>query len=612
MDTQFQKNEAETFQQADRFFKPLMHTINDGIVITDTTQKIVVANDVFCSFFGHPAREVYKTGMTVWLESFGSDALARWYELEESVRLDGHCRNIKFKMLSGKSTRFFNVNASFIKHPVADKTAVISIWRDITEHKEAEEALRESEEEYKSLIKNIPSIVYKGYKDWSVNFFDKKIESITGYNAKDFNSRKLKWIDVIIEEDIENTKKSFIEALNTEKSYVREYRIKPKDGGICWIQERGQIVCDKNGEIECVNGVFFDITNRKHAEEALQESEAFNASLMNHAPNAILVLNPDTSIKYVNPAFEKMTGFSYKELMGRKFPYPWRIKETLDKTKNDSKVAIHKGVRKVEELFQKKNGILFWVEITSAPVESGGELKHYLSNWVDITERKDAEEQIRTLTQQLMKAQENERQMISRELHDRIGQDLSMLKILCNNLFDNHSEVPAEMRQGISQLSKILQDSINSVRDIAYDLRPSSLDQLGLVRTIYQHCEDFSEKTGLNVDFNSAGMDELELDFDTEINLYRLVQESLNNIMKHADAKQVSIKLVASFPKIILRIEDDGKGFDKKNRLAAATSEKRMGVRSMKERVSLLNGKMRINSRPAKGTKIFIEVPYKG
>jgi signal transduction histidine kinase len=211
-----------------------------------------------------------------------------------------------------------------------------------------------------------------------------------------------------------------------------------------------------------------------------------------------------------------------------------------------------------------------------------------------------------------MKAQENERQMISRELHDRIGQDLSMLKILCNNLFDNHSEVPDEMRQGISQLSKMLQDSINSVRDIAYDLRPSSLDQLGLVRTIYRHCEDFSDKTGLNVDFNSAGMDELKLDFDTEINLYRLVQESLNYIMKHADAKQVTIKLVASFPKIILRIEDDGKGFDIKNRLAAATNEKRMGIRSMKERVSLLNGKMRINSRPAKGTKIFIEVPYKG
>jgi signal transduction histidine kinase len=94
--------------------------------------------------------------------------------------------------------------------------------------------------------------------------------------------------------------------------------------------------------------------------------------------------------------------------------------------------------------------------------------------------------------------------------------------------------------------------------------------------------------------------------------MYRLVQESLNNIMKHAEAKRATIKLVASFPKIILRISDDGKGFDIKNRLAEAINEKRMGLRSMKERVSLLGGRMRINSRPGKGTKIFIDVPYKG
>lgn len=103
----------------------------------------------------------------------------------------------------------------------------------------------------------------------------------------------------------------------------------------------------------------------------------------------------------------------------------------------------------------------------------------------------------------------------------------------------------------------------------------------------------------------------MRLDFDTEINLYRIIQEALNNVCMHADAANVRIRLVASFPNIILRIEDDGNGFDQKNRMADALNEKRMGLRSMKERASLLSGNFRIQSVPGKGTKISVEVPYR-
>ena len=146
---------------------------------------------------------------------------------------------------------------------------------------------------------------------------------------------------------------------------------------------------------------------------------------------------------------------------------------------------------------------------------------------------------------------------------------------------------------------------------MAYDLHPPGLYQLGLVHTIYQYCEEFSEKNEIDIDFFAAGLDDLKIPSNTEINLYRLIQEGLWNIKKHAYAAKVTIKLVASFPKIILRIEDDGQGFNVKERLTAASKEKRMGLRSMEERVSLLNGKMKIHSRPKEGTKVFIEVPYK-
>ena len=349
----------------------------------------------------------------------------------------------------------------------------------------------------------------------------------------------------------------------------------------------------------------------RRIEEELNESEDFKSSLLTHAPNPILVLNADTSIRYVNPALEKISGFSFEELAGRKAPYPWWTEKTIHKTQNSFNQAIRQGARRVEELFQTKNGDPYWVEITSTPVMIKGEYRYHLSNWIEITDRKRAEEQIHALTQQLIKTQEDERQKISRELHDRVGQDLSMLKIGMDTLFDNQTAVPGEIRKKVREFSGILHQSISAIRDLAYDLRPPNLDQLGLVKTIFRHCEELAAKTDLKIDFNTAGMDRLKLDFDTEINLYRLVQEGLNNIHKHAEAKVATIRMVASFPYIILRIEDDGKGFDIESRMITASNERRMGLQSMRERVKLLGGKITIQSLPMEGVKIFIEVPYK-
>ncbi len=227
----------------------------------------------------------------------------------------------------------------------------------------------------------------------------------------------------------------------------------------------------------------------------------------------------------------------------------------------------------------------------------------------DITARKQAEEQVHALTQKLIMAQETERQRISRDLHDNVAQDLSTIKIACETLLDNQPEAPDLLRQNVSKLSDMLQGAISVVRDLSYNLRPPGLDQLGLVQTVFQYCEDFSDKNGINVDFYSAGLDDPELEFDTEINLFRIIQEALNNVKRHADAGYVAIRLVASYPDIILRIEDDGKGFDVKERMITALSEKRMGLRSIDERVNLLRGRIRIQSRPMKGTQILIEVP---
>jgi len=210
-----------------------------------------------------------------------------------------------------------------------------------------------------------------------------------------------------------------------------------------------------------------------------------------------------------------------------------------------------------------------------------------------------------------LKAQEKERQSISRYLHDHVGQELSLIKIGCETLLEDFPDTSPEIQERMAGLAKIVQGTIGAVRGLAYDLRPPGLDQLGLVESVFQLCREFSATTGLKVDFQAAGMDDLAVDPEIEINLYRLLQEALNNIQKHAEAQRVVIRLVASYPNIILRIEDDGKGFDVEGRLLQASNEKRMGLGSMEERVSLLNGTLRIRSRLMVGTNIRIDIPLK-
>ena len=133
---------------------------------------------------------------------------------------------------------------------------------------------------------------------------------------------------------------------------------------------------------------------KQQSEKALQDSKEFSSSLLNHAPNPIIVINPDTSVQYVNPALEKITGFSSEEIIGRKPPYPWRAKETRKETERYFKKAMKEGAQKLEELFKKKSGERFWVEITSGPARSDKAFEYYLENWVDITKRKKAEEEL--------------------------------------------------------------------------------------------------------------------------------------------------------------------------------------------------------------------------
>ena len=219
-----------------------------------------------------------------------------------------------------------------------------------------------------------------------------------------------------------------------------------------------------------------------------------------------------------------------------------------------------------------------------------------------------AEERVKVLFNQLLTVQEDERRRIAREIHDQIGQQITALRIALETL-EAHSEGQqlAARAQRASQLARELDDSIDF---LTWDLRPAALDLLGLGTELANLAQGWSERFGVPVDYHAVGMDGVRLAPHLEINIYRITQEALHNVHRHAGSCTVSIVLERVDGELILTIEDDGRGFD--GDTVDARAPHHMGLVSMRERAALMGGRIDIESSPGKGTAVYVRVPLDG
>jgi PAS domain S-box-containing protein len=347
---------------------------------------------------------------------------------------------------------------------------------------------------------------------------------------------------------------------------------------------------------------------RERSLQALRSSEEFRSNLLNNAPNPILVINADTSIRYVNPAFVRLTGFSNAKIRGMKAPYPWWNENDNDKAVNDLKSGMIGGLRKVERLFRRNNGEQFWVELTLVPVKSGGQLTYCVSNWIDITERKRFEDALRVYVKQITLAQEQERKRIARELHDETAQSLSTLYNDIDDILIMRGELPVEVSNRLEQLEFKLDGILEEVRRFSHELRPGLLDQFGLVPSLEHLIEEFMSSEGIDIYLEITG-NERRLSSEAEVVLFRIVQEALNNIRKHAKATEVTLSVEYESEDITLRIIDNGCGFEVPLVLSSLSRRNKLGVIGMQERARLANGELRVKSRPGRGTEIIVHLP---
>ncbi|MBN1997289.1 PAS domain S-box protein [candidate division KSB1 bacterium] len=618
-------------------YRVLVESMSEGLIICDPKGHITFVNPTFCTMIGHSADDVISRNMLDLIDEDSKNIMKNQWILRKQGVNDPY--EIVFKRKNGNSL-FARISPRGLFSDSHEYTGSFGLVTDITQQKSTEklanirrglsQALSATSDLNVAMALCIEAILLAtsmeigGIYLSDTNNGEFRLVCSKGFSDT-LNERARRFLSdstftrlVGNGKTIWSTFNAYGERLfgpDMEELY-RALVLVPvffKDTIIASVllisKNQTEISEFSRSAVDVITSQMGDVIARLQTEEALQVSEGLYRTMIDSLDDIIHIIDRDFTVTLFNKTMIKWArqdgyhgDFFQKNLFDIFTFLPNNVKQEYLHVFESGKTLI------TEETTQL-NGKEITTETRKIPLFEGKKVKLVITVVRDISARKKAEGYIRILTQELLKLQENERQRIARDLHDHIAQDMLSVKINFEMLCENQEFVKEADKNKVHQISESLQSTINAVRDISYYLGPLGLDQLGLVRTLVNYLSDFGEKNNIKVDFSATGMERLKLEFETQINLYRIVQEALNNVKKHAKAKNVKVRLIYSHPKIILKIEDDGTGFDVENRITEAIRQKRMGLRSMEERAGILGGTFNITGKNQKGTRIIVEIP---
>lgn len=367
------------------------------------------------------------------------------------------------------------------------------------------------------------------------------------------------------------------------------------------------------GELERLRASIADMVGLLKARYAqLRESEQRFSKVFVSVPAGISISSlGDGRLMDVNQEFERVFGYRRDEIIGRTSLELGLWREPKDRDEYVRLARAPGPVRDHELHLRAKNGNALVLRSSAELIDIGNETL-LLATFVDVTERKKAEgarerllQVVRGLARRLADAEEAERQRLSRELHDRVGQNLTALGLNLSILQGNLPHEAAAVRARIDDSLALLGETVERVRDVMSDLRPPMLDDLGLVSALRWHAERVASRTGLTIVVD--GVEPVaRLAPSVAIALFRIVQEALTNVVKHARAQRVEISLSRRGETLRLEVADDGAGFDRES-LGPAGEGRGWGLATMRERALSINGSLEIEANQGRGTRVLVE-----
>jgi len=596
-----QKQVEEWLRNSEAQFRAIFASTVEGILVYDKDYNYLYANQAAIDHAGVTRDRVVGKNIR---DAVGHmpDFMELWKSRIDRVFATGEPMHVEDRSVIGERIVWSESTVSPIQDNSGETFAVGIVYRDVSDRKLAEQALRESEEKYRALVERMNDVPYTTNAEGIATYIGPQIARY-GLRPEEVTSRR--FLEFLVPEDRERVARDFQETMSTGREFPTEFRIANKEGQVYWLEDHGKVQRDATGRIVGMTGVLRDISDRKRAEDALRESEEKYRRLFTTVSDPIMIFDAETRrFIDVNESALRLYGYPREEFLELRHTdltaepeaSEASIRETLAGKRESVPLRYHRN----------KDGTVFPVEISTGAFVLDG--RDVLCGVVrDITESKRAEEALRAAHRRLVNAREEERKRLARDLHDAFGQTLIALSFELANIRKEHaSTLDQPTAEALAALSSRCGEMIQDVRRMSYGLYPAALEQFGVAAAIRQLTSICKlAKVEATVRCSKAAED-ARFPSDVEIGLFRVAQEAMNNALRHAHCERIEVKLSCSKGRLVLRILDDGVGFDPKDAVG-----KGFGLTSMNERARAVNGNLHIASRPGR-TSVELRVPIPG
>ena len=478
--------------------------------------------------------------------------------------------------------------------------------QNITERRLAEEELRESEERFRLAVQAGKMFAYAWNATTDELALSPESAPILGIDQPTPTTGQQ--MGARVHPDDRERLASAVAKLSPEKPYLEvSYRMIRPDGIAIWLGRSGRAHFDEQGRMSRIVGMVADITERKRTEEELRESEERLRLAVQAGRMYVFEWDAVTDTIVRSGRCSDILNWLDDPTRdtGQKFIARVHPDDSEAYAATATRLTLKDPSYQTSYRMLRPDGSVIWLEESvHGFFDSKGGLLRTIGMVADVTERKLAEEAISGVSRRLIVAQEQERARIARELHDDLSQMMALLQIGLTKFEQDMPRLSSQARQQLHDLVEVSTEVSSSLHDLSHQLHPSKLDVLGLTACIGSFCREFSQRHKLEVRFVHRNI-QGEIPKDVSLCLFRIIEEALQNVVKHSGAGDAKVELSGHANRIDLCVSDHGAGFT----LESVKGETGLGLISMRERVRLVEGHLSVESEPSHGTQIHVRIP---